>query len=70
MRALLAALLLILGGGLVCAYGALIFASIDTSDTATWTLVAFGLIFVVPGVVALAAGARLLHRSRRSSGSR
>jgi hypothetical protein len=32
-----------LAGGLACAYGALIFASIDTSDTATRTLVALGL---------------------------
>ena len=62
MRALLATLLLMLAGGLACAYGALILASIDTSDTATGTLVAYGLTFALPGVAAVAAGAWLLHR--------
>lgn len=62
MAALLAALLLILTGCLACAYGALIFASIDTSDTATGALVAYGLTFAVPGVAAVAAGIWLLHR--------
>jgi hypothetical protein len=66
VRALFAALLII-AGGLACAYGVLIFASIDTSDTATGTLVAFGLTLVLPGVVAVVAGAWLLRlRSRRS----
>jgi drug/metabolite transporter (DMT)-like permease len=60
--ALLATLLLILTGCLACAYGALIFASIDTSDTATGALVAYGLTFAVPGVAAVAAGIWLLHR--------
>jgi hypothetical protein len=39
VRALLATLLMV-AGGLACAYGALILASIGTSDTATGTLVA------------------------------
>ena len=67
MRALLATLLLILAGGVVCAYGALILASIGTSDTATGTLVAYGLTFAVPGVAAGAAGTWLLHRRRTRS---
>jgi hypothetical protein len=62
VRALVATLLLIVAGGLACAYGALIFASIGTSDTATGALVAYGLTFAVPGVAAVAAGAWLLHR--------
>jgi hypothetical protein len=61
VAALLATLLLILTGSLACAYGALIFASIDTSDTATGTLVAYGLTFAVPGIAAVAAGIWLLH---------
>jgi hypothetical protein len=56
------AILLIVAGGLACAYGALIFASIRRSDTATGTLVAYGLEFAVPGVAAVAAGAWLLRR--------
>jgi hypothetical protein len=47
--ALLAMQLLILAGGVACAYGALILASIGTSDTATETLVAYGLTFAIPG---------------------
>jgi hypothetical protein len=62
VAALLATLLLILTGCLACAYGALIFASIDTSDTATGALVAYGLTFAFPGVAAVAAGIWLLHR--------
>jgi hypothetical protein len=62
VAALFAMLLLILAGCLACAYGALIFASIDTSDTATGALVAYGLTFAVPGVAAVAAGIWLLHR--------
>jgi hypothetical protein len=62
VAALLATLLLILTGCLACAYGALILASIDTSDTATGALVAYGLTFAVPGVAAVAAGIWLLHR--------
>lgn len=62
MRALLVTLLLMVAGGLACAYGALILASIDTSDTATWTLVAYGLTFALPGVAAVVAGLWLLHR--------
>jgi hypothetical protein len=61
VRALLATLLM-LTGGLACAYGALIFASIDTSDTATGTLVAYGLTFAVLGVAAVATGTWLLYR--------
>jgi hypothetical protein len=68
VRALLAKLL-ILAGGLACAYGALILASIGTSDTATGALVAYGLTFAVPGVAAVAAGAWLLHRRRTRSWS-
>ena len=64
MRALLAPLLLMIAGGLACAYGALILASIGTSDTATGTLVAYGLTFAVPGVAAVAAGTWLFHRRR------
>jgi hypothetical protein len=60
--ALVATLLLILAGCLACAYGALIFVSIDTSDTAAGALVAYGLIFAVPGLAAVAAGMWLLHR--------
>ena len=67
MRAFLAALLLIIAGGLACAYGAVILASIGTSDTATGALVAYGLAFAVPGVAAVAAGAWLLHRGRTRS---
>jgi hypothetical protein len=62
VRALLAKLL-ILAGGLACAYSALILASIGTSDTATGALVAYA----VPGVAAVAAGAWLLHRRRTRS---
>ena len=58
---LLATLMLILTGCVACAYGALIFASIDTSDTATGALVAFGLIFAIPGLAAVLAGIWLLH---------
>jgi hypothetical protein len=58
----LLATLLILAGVLGCAYGALILASIGTSDTATGALVAYGLTFAVPGVAMVAAGAWLLHR--------
>ena len=67
MGALLATLLLIIAGGLACAYGALILASIGTSDTATGTLVAYGLTFAVPGVAAVAVGTWLLHRRRTRS---
>jgi hypothetical protein len=59
-----AALLVMLAGGLACAYGALILASIGSSDTATEALVAYGLIFVLPGIVAIAGGTWLLHRHR------
>jgi hypothetical protein len=47
--------------------GALIFASIGTSDTATGALVAYGLTFAVAGVAAVAAGMWLLHRRRTPS---
>jgi hypothetical protein len=57
-----AEMLLILAGGLACAYGTLVLASIGSSDTATEALVAYGLIFVVPGIAAIAGGTRLLHR--------
>jgi len=67
VRALLAMLLLILAGGVACAYGALILASIGTSDTATETLVAYRLTFAIPGVAAVAAGMWLLHRRRTRS---
>jgi lipopolysaccharide export LptBFGC system permease protein LptF len=60
----LATLLLILAGGLACAYGALILASIGSSDSDSGTLVSYGLAFLVPGIVAIAAGAWLLHRYR------
>ena len=63
-RVLFAALLIV-AGGLACAYGVLIFASIDTSDTATGALVAFGLTLALPGVVAVVAGAWLLRRRSR-----
>jgi len=62
VSAVLATVLLIFTGCLACAYGALIFASIDTSDTATGALVAYGVIFAVPGLAAVAAGIWLLHR--------
>jgi len=60
----LAALLMMLVGGLACAYGALIFASISSSDTATESLVAYGLIFALPGIAAIAGGTWLLRRHR------
>jgi hypothetical protein len=63
--ALLTALLM-LAGGLACAYGAGILASIETSDTATGTLVAYGLTFALPGVAAVAAGAWVLYRRNRT----
>jgi hypothetical protein len=66
VRALLATLLMV-AGGLACAYGALILASIGTSDTATGTLVAYGLSFAGPGVAAIAVGTWLLHRRRTRS---
>ena len=59
-----AALLLMLAGGLACAYGTLLLASISSSDTATDALVAFGLIFVLPGIAAIAGRTWLLHRGR------
>jgi hypothetical protein len=59
-----AAMLLVLAGGLACAYGTLVLASIGSSDTATGALVAYGLIFVVPGIAAIAGGTRLLHGRR------
>jgi hypothetical protein len=67
VRALLAILLLIIAGGLACAYGVLILASIGASDTATGTLVAYGLTVAVPGVAAMVAGTWLLHRRRTRS---
>ena len=67
MRTLLAPLLLMIAGGLACAYGALILASIGTSDTATGTLVTRGLTFAVPGVAAVAAGTWLFQRRRTRS---
>jgi hypothetical protein len=57
----LVALVLILTGCLACAYGALIIASIDTSDTATGALVAYGLTFAIPGAALVAAGIWRLH---------
>jgi hypothetical protein len=63
MRALLAATLFVLGL-LACSYGLLIWASIARSDTATATLVGFGLTFTIPGLAAIVAGARLLRRRR------
>jgi hypothetical protein len=62
VAALVATLLLILIGFLACALGALIFASIDTSDTSTKALVEFGLMFALPGVAAVGAGIWLLYR--------
>jgi hypothetical protein len=59
-----AAMLLVLAGGLACAYGTLVLASIGSSDTATGALVAYGLIFVVPGIAAIAGETRLLHGRR------
>jgi hypothetical protein len=67
VRALLAPLLLMIVGGPACACGALILASIDTSDTATGTLVAYGLTFTAPGLAAVAAGMWLFHRRRPRS---
>ena len=58
------ALLLMLAGGLACAYGTLLLASIGSSDTATEALVTYGLIFVLPGIAAIAGGTWLLHRDR------
>jgi hypothetical protein len=59
-----AGLLLMLAGGLACAYGALILASIGSSDTATDSLVAYSLVFVLPGTAAITCGTRLLRRHR------
>jgi hypothetical protein len=61
MRALLAALLIVIGL-LACALGVLIWASTSRSDTATGELVVLGLTFAVPGAAATAAGAWLLRR--------
>jgi hypothetical protein len=60
----MAGLLLMLAGALACTIGALLLVSTGSSDTATTTLVAYGLLFIVPGIVAIAAGARLLRRRR------
>ena len=64
MRTVLPALLIVVGL-LACAYGLLILASISSSDTATGTLVGFGLTFAIPGLAAIVAGAWLLRRHRR-----
>jgi hypothetical protein len=63
MRSLLAATLIVLGL-LACAYGMLIWASIARSDTATGTLVGFGLMLAIPGLAAIVVGAWLLRRGR------
>jgi len=60
----IAASLVMLAGGLACAYGTLILASIGSSDTATEALVAYGLIFLLPGIAAIAGGTWLLRRHR------
>jgi hypothetical protein len=60
----IATILLIVAGGLACAYGTLVLASIGSSDSASEALVAGGLIFVVPGIAAIAGGTRLQHRRR------
>jgi hypothetical protein len=69
-RVVLAAALVVLGL-LSCAYGALILASIPVSDTATVSLIAFGLGFAVPGLAVAGIGAWLLrrdlHRGHRAS---
>ena len=57
-------MLLLLAGGLACVYGTLLLVSIGSSDTATETLVITGLIFLLPGIAAIAGGTRLLHRRR------
>ena len=62
--------MLALLGVLSCAFGALIFASIPRSDTATGSLVVFALEFVIPGLAAIGTGAwvlRLGRRARRST---
>ena len=62
MRASLAGSVLIVAGLLLCAYGVVIWAAIGRSDTATASLMAFGLTFAVPGLAAVAVGVRLLRR--------
>ncbi len=62
MRAPVAGLALILAGLLACAYAVTIWTSIGRSDTATGSLLVFGLAFAVPGLAALALGARFLRR--------
>jgi hypothetical protein len=59
-----AALLLMLAGGLACAYGTLLLASIGSSDTVTEALVAYGMMFVLPGIAAIAGATWLLRRDR------
>ena len=61
MRALLGATLLVLGLA-ACAYGAIIWVAIPSSDTATGSLIAFGLTFAIPGLAAIAAAVWLLRR--------
>jgi hypothetical protein len=57
-------LLVMLAGGLACAYGTLLLASIGSSDSATEALVGYGLIFVLPGIAAIAGGTWLLCRDQ------
>jgi hypothetical protein len=61
-----AGLLLMLAGALACTIGVLLLVSTGSSDTDTETLVADGLLFLLPGIAAIAGGAWLLRRRRRT----
>ena len=65
-KVVLAAALLVLGL-LMCAFGGLVLVSIPVSDTATGTLIVFGLEFVVPGLAMAGIGAWLLRRVHRAT---
>ena len=67
-RVVLAAALVVLGL-LSCGYGVLILAAIPVSDTATVSLVVFGLAFAVPGLAVAGIGAGLLRQAHRASNS-
>ena len=69
MRTLLC-LAVIVVGVLACAYGSLIWVSIPRSDTATGVLLAYGLMFVAPGLGAVGFGTWLARRATTRYGRR
>ena len=62
----LAAALIVLGL-LGTAFAGVVLVSIPRSDTATGSLVVFGLEFLIPGLAAVGVGAWLLRRNRHDS---